>query len=112
MTCGDDWIESYFPHSLPGRGRWDASFHHIIGEEDFSGTIRINMYTEEFRRHGELTSTHALKTGVKRSYGDRKEVNRHQLEVYIWYGVFRQYELGKKFNPFPTSPLFPVSNQT
>lgn len=39
------------------------------------------MYIEEFRRHSELTSTHALKTGVKCSYGASKEVNRHQLEV-------------------------------
>lgn len=61
MTCGDDWVESYFHHSLPGRGRWDASFHRMIREEDLSGTSRINMCTEEFRRDGELASTHALK---------------------------------------------------
>lgn len=69
MTCGDDWIESYFRHCLPGRDRWAISFHRMIREEDFSGTSRFNMYTEVFRRHGELTSTHALKTGVKCSYG-------------------------------------------
>lgn len=59
MTCG--WLGRVISiYSLPGRGRWDASFHRMIREDILSGTSRI-ICTEEFRRDGELASTHALK---------------------------------------------------